>query len=51
MSDIIDSRELLDELKTLDENDDIERMAEIGKLIDEVGDDNMEMGVPFIRAN
>ena len=51
MSDIIDSREILDELKTLDENDDIERMAEIGKLIDEVGDDNMEMGVPFIRAN
>ena len=51
MSDIIDSRELLDELKTLDEDDDIERMAEIGKLIDEVGDDNMEMGVTFIREN
>ena len=51
MSDIFDSRELLDELKTLDEEYDEERIEEIEELIEEVGRDNFEMGVAFIREN
>ena len=51
MSDIIDSRELLDELKTLDKIDDLDRIAEIEELIEEVGEDNFDMGVAFIREN
>ena len=51
MSDIFDSRDLLDELKTLDKIDDIERIAAIEELIEEVGRDNFEMGVAFIREN
>ena len=51
MSDIIDSRELLDELKTLDKEYDEERIAEIKELIEEVGEYNFEMGVAFIREN
>ena len=50
MSDIFDSRDLLDELKTLDKIDDLDRIAEIEELIDEVGRDNFEMGVTFIRG-
>ena len=49
MSDIFDSRDLLDELKTLDKIDDLDRIAEIEELIEEVGRDNFEMGVAFIR--
>jgi hypothetical protein len=51
MSDIIDSRELLDELKTLDKEYDEERIEAIEELIEEVGRDNFEMGVAFIREN
>jgi hypothetical protein len=51
MSDIIDSRDLLDELKTLDKEDDEERIEAIEELIEEVGEDNFEMGVAFIREN
>jgi hypothetical protein len=53
MSDIFDSRDLLDELKTLDEEDDYdrERIEMIDDLIEEVGRDNFEMGVTFIREN
>ena len=51
MSDIIDSRELLDELKTLDKEYDEERIQQINDLIEEVGEDNFEMGVTFIREN
>ena len=53
MSDIIDSRDLLDELKTLDEEDsyDKERIEMIDDLKEEVGKDNFEMGVTFIREN
>ena len=51
MSDIIDSRELLDELKTLDKEYDEERIQQINDLIEEVGEDNFEMGVAFIREN
>ena len=51
MSDIFDSRDLLDELKTLDKIDDLDRIAEIEELIEEVGRDNFEMGVAFIREN
>ena len=53
MSDIFDSRDLLDELKTLDEEDDYdrERIEMIDDLIEEVGRDNFEMGVAFIREN
>ena len=53
MSDILDSRDLLDELKTLDEEDDYdrERIEMIDDLIEEVGRDNFEMGVTFIREN
>ena len=51
MSDIIDSRDLLDELKTLDKEDDLERITEIKEVIEEVGEDNFEMGVTFIREN
>ena len=51
MSDIFDSRHLLDELKTLDKIDDLDRIAEIEELIEEVGRDNFEMGVTFIREN
>jgi len=51
MSDVLDSRDLLDELKTLDKIDDIERIAAIEELIEEVGRDNFEMGVAFIREN
>ena len=50
MSDLFDSRDLLDELKTLDKEDDEERIKEIEDLIEEVGNDNMEMGVTFIRS-
>ena len=49
MSDILDSRDLLDELKTLDKEDDDERIKEIEDLIEEVGEDNFDMGVTFIR--
>ena len=49
MSDVIDSRNLLEELKTLDKIDDLDRIAEIEELIEEVGRDNFEMGVTFIR--
>ena len=51
MSDIFDSRELLDELKTLDKEYDEERIQQINDLIEEVGEDNFEMGVAFIREN
>ena len=51
MSDIIDSRELLDELKTLDKEYDEERIKAIEELIEEVGEDNFDMGVTFIREN
>ena len=51
MGDILDSRDLLDELKTLDKEDDLDRIAEIEELIEEVGEDNFEMGVEFIRDN
>tara|TARA_R100000388_G_scaffold49372_1_gene36954 strand:- start:45 stop:368 length:324 start_codon:yes stop_codon:yes gene_type:complete len=51
MSDIFDSRDLLDELKTLDKEDDEERIKEIEDLIEEVGKDNFEMGVTFIHEN
>ena len=51
MSDIIDSRDLLDELKTLDKITDLDSIAEIEELIEEVGRDNFEMGVTFIREN
>ena len=53
MSDIFDSRDLLDELKTLDEEDsyDKERIEMIDDLKEEVGKDNFEMGVAFIREN
>ena len=51
MSDIIDSRDLLDELKTLDKEDDEERIQQINDLIEEVGEDNFDMGVAFIREN
>ena len=36
MSDIFDSRDLLDELKTLDKIDDLYRIAEIEELIEEL---------------
>ena len=53
MSDIIDSRDLLEELETLDEEDsyDKERIEMIDDLKEEVGKDNFEMGVTFIREN
>ena len=53
MTDILDSRDLLDELKTLDEEDsyDKERIEMIDDLKEEVGKDNFEMGVTFIREN
>ena len=51
MSDIFDSRDLLDELKTLDKEDDEERIQQINDLIEEVGEDNFDMGVTFIREN
>ena len=51
MGDILDSRDLLDELKTLDKEDDLDRIAEIEELIEEVGEDNFDMGVAFIREN
>ena len=53
MSDVLDSRDLLDELKTLDEEDDYdrERIKMIDDLIEEVGRDNFEMGVTFICEN
>ena len=51
MSDILDSRDLLDELKTLDKEYDEERMEAIEELIEEVGGDNFDMGVTFIREN
>ena len=51
MSDIIDSRDLLDELKTLDKIDGLDRIVEIEELIEEVGRDNFEMGVAFVREN
>jgi hypothetical protein len=51
MSDIFDSRDLLDELKTLDEEYDEERIEAIEELIEEVGRDNFDMGVTFIREN
>ena len=50
MSDIFDSRDLLDELKTLDEEYDEERIEAIEELIEEVGKDNFDMGVTFIRS-
>ena len=51
MGDILDSRDLLDELKTLDKEYDEERIEAIEELIEEVGEDNFEMGVAFIREN
>ena len=51
MSAIFDSRDLLDELKTLDKEYDEERIQQINDLIEEVGEDNFEMGVAFIREN
>ena len=48
MSDILDSRDLL---KMLDKEDDEERIAEIEELIEEVGEDNFDMGITFIREN
>ena len=51
MSDIFDSRDLLDELKTLDKEYDEETIQQINDLIEEVGEDNFEMGVAFIREN
>ena len=64
MSDIFDSRDLLDELKTLKKEKELnkklnidvidheeERIKEIEELIEEVGEDNFEMGVAFIREN
>ena len=51
MSDIFDSRDLLDELKTQDKIDDLDRIAEIEELIEEVGRDDFDMGVTFIREN
>ena len=53
MTDIIDSRDLLEELETLDEEDsyDKERIEMIDDLKEEVGKDNFEMGVTFIREN
>jgi hypothetical protein len=51
MSDIFDSRDLLDELKTLDKEDDEERIQQINDLIEEVGEDNFEMGVTFINKS
>ena len=38
MSDVIDSRNLLEELKTLDKIDDLDRIAEIEELIEDVKD-------------
>ena len=62
MSDIFDSRDLLDELKTLKKEKEInkklnidvidheeERIKAIEELIEEVEEDNFEMGVTFIR--
>ena len=64
MSDIFDSRDLLDELKTLKKEKELnkklnvdvidyeeERIEAIEELIEEVGEDNFEMGVAFIREN
>ena len=64
MSDIFDSRDLLDELKTLKKEKELnkklnidvidyeeERIEAIEELIEEVGKDNFEMGVTFIREN
>ena len=51
MSDILDSRDLLDELKTLDKEDDEERIEAIEELIEEVGKEDFEFGVTFIREN
>ena len=64
MSDIFDSRDLLDELKTLKKEKELnkklninvmdyeeERIEAIKELIEEVGKDNFEMGVTFIRSN
>jgi hypothetical protein len=42
---------LLDELKTLDKEDDEERIQQINDLIEEVGKDNFEMGVTFINKS
>ena len=64
MSDIFDSRDLLDELKTLKKEKELnkklnidvidyeeERIEAIEELIEEVGKDNFEMGVTFVRSN
>ena len=64
MSDIFDSRDLLDELKTLKKEKELnkklninvmdyeeERIQQINDLIEEVGEDNFDMGVTFIREN
>ena len=64
MSDIFDSRDLLDELKTLKKEKELnkklnidvidyeeERIEAIEELIEEVGEDNFDMGVTFIREN
>jgi len=51
MSDIFDSRDLLDELKTLDKEYDDERIKAIEELIEEVGEDNFDFGVTFIHKN
>ena len=48
MSDVLDSRDLL---KMLDKEDDEERIKEIEDLIEEVGEDNFDMGITFIREN
>ena len=64
MSDVLDSRDLLDELKTLKKEKELnkklnidvmdyeeERIEAIEELIEEVGEDNFKMGVTFIRDN
>ena len=64
MSDIFDSRDLLDELKTLKKEKELnkklnidvidyeeERIEAIKELIEEVGKDNFDMGVTFVRSN
>ncbi len=48
---IIDSRDLLEELKTLDKEYDEDRIKEINNLIEEVGEEDFEMGIAFIHKS
>ena len=48
---IIDSRDLLEELKTLDKEYDEDRIKEINNLIEEVGEEDFKFGVTFIHEN